>query len=140
MGSTLFQAQVCVETICKYMDNILDNPAEEKYRKIRKTNKAYMERVATVEGHDLLLDALGFQTEVVDGQDFWVFPAELATEAHFEEMRSIRDALISCEPIKAELDRGLRVLLPREASQKFSLPPDFFSLSADEIRKEQQLK
>ena len=27
-----------------------------------------------------------------------------------------------------------------QASQKFSLPPDFFSLSIDEIRKEQRLK
>ena len=32
------------------------------------------------------------------------------------------------------------MLLLFQASQKFSLPPDFFSLSIDEIRKEQQLK
>jgi len=31
--------QVCVNTLCKYMDNIIQNPSEEKFRKIRKSNK-----------------------------------------------------------------------------------------------------
>jgi hypothetical protein len=64
--------QVCVDTLCKYVDNILENPTDDKFRKIRKSNKAYAERVAGVEGHDLFLDALGFETETVDGQvRFW---------------------------------------------------------------------
>ena len=64
----IFQAKVCVETLCKYMDNILENPTEEKFRKIRKTNKAYLERVAGIEGHDLFIQALGFETQAIDGQ------------------------------------------------------------------------
>ena len=95
--------------------------------------------MASVEGHDLFLDAVGFETQAIDDQEFWVFPGEVSP-SHLEHIQSLKEALVSCEPIKAELDRGLKVLLPSQASQKFSLPADFFSLSIEEIRKEQQLK
>ena len=42
------KVQVGVNTLCKYMDNIIQNPSEEKFRKIRKSNKAYRERVASI--------------------------------------------------------------------------------------------
>ncbi len=66
--SPFFQAQTCVDTLCKYMDNLLSDPNEEKFRKIRKSNRAFQERVAACEGHDLLLEAVGFETQVIDGQ------------------------------------------------------------------------
>ena len=46
-------------------------------------------------------------------QEFWVFPGEV-TPSQLEHIQSLRDALVSCEPIKAELDRGLKVLLPSQ--------------------------
>ena len=36
-----FQIKVCVATLGKYLENIILNPTDEKYRKIRKSNKAY---------------------------------------------------------------------------------------------------
>ena len=82
------RAQVCADTLCKYLDNITQHPDDEarlmnielnqlinsnlsqqqKYRKIRKSNKAYAERVASVEGHDLFLDAVGFESQAIDDQ------------------------------------------------------------------------
>ena len=73
-------------------------------------------------------------------KDFWVYPSDHVTGEDLENIRTLRDALTTSGPIKAELDRDLKVLLPTQASQSFSLPPDFFSLSAEEIRKEQQMK
>ena len=62
------------------MDNITSAPAEEKFRRIRQTNKAYVERVAALEGAAELLSAAGFQSAQLphgDGQEtFWVFPPE----------------------------------------------------------------
>ncbi len=55
-------------------------------------------------------------------------------------MLSLREALVASEPITAELDRGLKVLKPTEAAQEFSLPQEFFAISAEEIRREQQAK
>ena len=49
----------------------------------------------------------------------------------------MRDAIETAEPIKAELDRGLRILLPNQASKRVELPSDFFNMSAEEIKKEQ---
>ena len=55
-------------------------------------------------------------------------------------IRAMKEGLVNSEPIRAELDRGMRVLLPQQASRNFELPPDFFNLSAEEIRREQQAK
>ncbi len=121
------------------MDNILQNPTDEKFRKIRKSNKAYQERVASMEGHDIFLQSVGFETAAIDGQDFWVLPAE-TLEVKLDGLTMLREALVGAEPLRAELDRGLRVLLPSEARQPISLPPDFFAMSPEEIKREQQLK
>eukprot|EP00095_Tigriopus_kingsejongensis_P004109 maker-scaffold122_size333723-snap-gene-0.19 protein:Tk04109 transcript:maker-scaffold122_size333723-snap-gene-0.19-mRNA-1 annotation:"ubx domain-containing protein 6-like" len=128
----------CVETLCKYVDNILQNPSEEKFRKIRQSNKVYQEKVAPMEGHDLFLEACGFEVTKIDEQDFWLFPEDHVNGEELENLAMLRDALTTSEPIRAELDRGLRVLMPHQASTKFTLPPDFFSKGVDEIRKEQQ--
>ena len=34
-------------------------------------------------------------------------------------IRSLRDALVSSEPIRAELDRGVRVLMPAQAKERW---------------------
>ena len=67
---------MCVDTLVKYLDNIINNPTDEKYRKIRKSNKAFTERVASLEGTDIYLSAVGFQpvVEDADGQEYWKFP------------------------------------------------------------------
>lgn len=52
----------------------------------------------------------------------------------------MRDGLISAEPIRPELDRGLQVLMPSQAAQRVDLPMDFFWLTAEEIKREQQMK
>lgn len=52
--------------------------------------------------------------------------------------QTLKDALFSAEPIKAKLDRGLKVLLPSQANSHTELPPDFFNLTAEEIAREQK--
>ena len=59
------------------MDNIVQNPTEEKFRKIRKSNKAFQERVGSMEGTEMFLEACGFQHKTIEDQEFWVFPAEV---------------------------------------------------------------
>jgi len=139
------KVKVCIDTLSKYLDNIIQNPKEEKFRKIRKSNKAFMERVSSMEGADIFLSAVGFEMVNIEGQDFWKFPDHLLDsqdDAAFtvDKLLLFRDALHSAAPIKAELDRGLRVLMPSEASKQMHLPPDFFSVSADEIKREQQAR
>ncbi|MEM7007979.1 MAG: Lon-like protease helical domain-containing protein, partial [Thermodesulfobacteriota bacterium] len=47
---TEYKVNVFIETLCKYIDNLLCNPGEEKFRKIRCGNKAFQDRVASVIG------------------------------------------------------------------------------------------
>ena len=61
-------------------------------------------------------------------------------ETKLETIQTLRDALVTAEPIQAVLDRGLRVLLPSQASKKVALPQDFFTMTAEEIKREQQAK
>ena len=46
-------------------------------------------------------------------QEFWVFHGEVSP-SQLEHIQSLKEALISCESIKAELDLGLEVLLPSQ--------------------------
>ena len=50
-----------METLCKYLDNLLNNPGEEKFRKIRCNNKAFCERVSAVEGGTQFLHCAGYK-------------------------------------------------------------------------------
>lgn len=45
----------CIETLCKYVDNILKNPSDEKYRKIRIENAIFKENVYSVKYSDMVL-------------------------------------------------------------------------------------
>lgn len=136
------RVELCVETLSKYIDNIVNNPAEIKYRKIRKNNKAFNERVASLEGTAEFLEGCGFRVTQMEGpdgkslEDFWHFPED---NTDFESLAAMRDTLKSAEPVAAELDRCLTVLPP---SQKISreLPADFFNLTKEELKAEQDSK
>jgi UBX domain-containing protein 6 len=60
--------KACVDTLCRYLDNIIDHPSEEKYRKIRTGNKTFTEKVSSVSGADLFLEAVGFQQKLLPHQ------------------------------------------------------------------------
>jgi len=137
------RVQTAVDTLCKYIDNIVQNPTEEKFRKIRRNNKAFRERVASLEGTEEFLLDCGFQVKMLPGaegadEEFWV----LDESCDIEHMSMLQDSLKSCEPLTAELDRGLQVIAPGSGSGFGigSLPPDFFVFTAEEAKKEQQSK
>lgn len=44
-----------------------------------------------------------------------------------------------CEVIQLELDRNVKVLLPSQI-QNVSLPPDFFRITMEEFKREQQAR
>eukprot|EP00092_Neocalanus_flemingeri_P028049 GFUD01030452.1.p1 GENE.GFUD01030452.1~~GFUD01030452.1.p1 ORF type:complete len:442 (+),score=157.19 GFUD01030452.1:613-1938(+) len=135
------RVELCVETLSKYIDNIVNNPAEPKFRKIRRSNKAFKERVAALEGTQEFLEGCGFQVRQMEGpdgqmEDFWVFPEE---NTDFESLAAMRDTLQGAEPVSAELDRGLIVIPPQQKMQR-ELPSDFFSISKEELKAEQTNK
>ena len=47
----------------------MQNPTQEKFRKIRQSNKAYQERIAVLEGTELFMQSAGFMSQIVDEQE-----------------------------------------------------------------------
>lgn len=54
------QVNNCVATIQKYLDNIIRNPDDEKYHRIKLSNRVFQEKVLPLEGTTEFLEAAGF--------------------------------------------------------------------------------
>ncbi|XP_014891592.1 UBX domain-containing protein 6 isoform X1 [Poecilia latipinna] len=136
------KVKAAVDIISKYVDNICKNPSEEKYRKIKVSNKVFQEKVRPVEGSREFLQALGFISVMlpVEGQEeeeeFLVLPEQ--SDDALELMKERRDRLQRGEPVRAQLDRQPQAFRPSPNAQRFELPPEFYNLSAEELKKEQQ--
>ncbi|KAM7012496.1 UBX domain-containing protein 6 [Tautogolabrus adspersus] len=136
------KVKVAVDIISKYVDNICKNPTEEKYRKIKLSNKVFQEKVHCVEGSREFLQALEFTSVMlpVEGQEedeeFLVL-LEQSPDA-LELMKERRDRLLRGEPVRAQLDRQPQAFKPSPNAQRFELPPEFYNLTAEELKKEQQ--
>ncbi|CAM5125820.1 unnamed protein product [Natator depressus] len=133
-----------VETIAKYLDNIHLHPEEEKYRKIKLQNKVFQERINCLEGTHEFLQAIGFEKEMlpVPGQEtteeYYMLKEEVLTK--LEDLKDYKEQLLSCEPVKAQLDRQLCVFKPSPQAAQFELPQDFYNLTAEELKREQRLR
>ncbi|XP_029905187.1 UBX domain-containing protein 6 isoform X2 [Myripristis murdjan] len=136
------KVKAAVDIISKYVDNICKNPTEEKYRKIKISNKVFQEKVRCVEGSREFLQALGFQSTMlpVEGQEqeeeFLVLPEQNADA--LELMKERRDRLQRGEPVRAQLDRQPQAFRPSPNATRFELPPEFYNLTAEELKREQQ--
>jgi len=56
-------ARTALSTLRVYLNNLLTSPSEEKFRRIRKDNRAFQDRVAKVSGALNFLKAAGFEEE-----------------------------------------------------------------------------
>lgn len=133
--NTLDKAEDCIETLKKYLQNIIVNPTEEKFQRIRKSNRIFSEKVAPAEGSSEFLKAAGFHEQMCDGEPFLIWSPDFPTEM----LVQLTEALDLCEVISLELDRNIKVLLPSQI-KNVSLPPDFFRISPEEMKKEQQAR
>lgn len=130
----------CVEVLCKYLDNILSNPDEVKFHKIRCSNVAFNEKVLPIFGSTEFLYAAGFRQKNLENngvsEDFWVFDVKNITD--IQTLEFLKDAVRSEDRIDIELDRNVQVLSPAQAAKRVDLPQDFFTMTSEELKKEQQ--
>ncbi|KAM9245039.1 UBX domain-containing protein 6 isoform 2-T2 [Dugong dugon] len=133
-----------VDTIAKYLDNIHLHPEEEKYQKIKLQNKVFQERIHCLEGTHEFFEAVGFQKVLLpvpdqeDPEEFYVLGEE--ARAQPQNLERHKEQLLGAEPVRARLDRQRRVFRPSPLATQFDLPGDFFTLTAEEIRREQRLR
>ncbi|XP_052782196.1 UBX domain-containing protein 6-like [Mya arenaria] len=136
------KVKICVDTLCKYLDNIIANPEEEKFRKIRTSNKAFMERISPLRGTEEFLQAAGFLLKTLPFDDkednFYLMEEEIAQDA--ERLSNVKAVLQAAEPIKPKLDRALKIFFPTSKATNFTIPDEFYAISPDELKKEAQRK
>lgn len=124
----------CVETLIKCLENIQNNPNEEKYKKIRMTNRMFCDKIKVCEGALELLHAAGFEEITIDDEPYLIWSEEnMESET---TLQSLIEALKCSEPIHLELDRNIQVLLPSQV-RRTNLPDDFYRISPEEIKREQ---
>ncbi|KAH8407719.1 hypothetical protein KR222_011288 [Zaprionus bogoriensis] len=131
------KADDCIATLIKYLENIIKNPDEEKFCKIRMSNKIFSEKVRYVDGALDVLHAAGFSEVQMDDEAFLLWTNEQTEEGL--DLNMLVDALKNSEPIHLELDRNIKVLLPSQA-RRVVLPDDFYRVSPEEIKREQQMR
>ncbi|XP_043946519.1 UBX domain-containing protein 6 [Protopterus annectens] len=132
------------EIIAKYIDNICNNPNEEKYRKIKLQNKVFQEKVSCLEGAHEFISAVGFERKTLpvpdqeNEEDFYVLSDDVLGK--LEELKLHKEKLLRGEPVRAKLDRQLQIFKPSPTAASFELPDDFYNLTAEEIKREQQMR
>ncbi|XP_036027286.1 UBX domain-containing protein 6 [Onychomys torridus] len=133
-----------VDTIAKYLDNIHLHPEEEKYQKIKLQNKVFQERINCLEGTHEFFEAIGFKKLTLPvpdqegSEEFYVLSEAARTQP--QSLEQYKQQLLSAEPVRAMLDRQRRVFRPSALASHFELPADFFSLTAEEVKREQRLR
>uniref|UniRef100_A0A1B6DSL4 PUB domain-containing protein n=1 Tax=Clastoptera arizonana TaxID=38151 RepID=A0A1B6DSL4_9HEMI len=89
------KVEQCVETLCKYLENIVHNPDEDKYQRIRMSNRIFQEKVVGIEGALEFLSAAGFKQQMLPFQDsedsFLVFDKN-----EVEDMETLNARKIVC--------------------------------------------
>uniref|UniRef100_A0A1B0FQG8 UBX domain-containing protein n=2 Tax=Glossina morsitans morsitans TaxID=37546 RepID=A0A1B0FQG8_GLOMM len=135
--NTKEKAEECVKTLIKYLENIINHPEEEKYLKIRMSNRIFSEKVRYIEGALDFLIAAGFHEIEMDNESFLIWSKDNIEEG--QDLPTLLDALKNAGPITLELDRNIKVLLPSQA-RRVKLPDDFYRMSPEEIKREQQMR
>lgn len=90
-----------------------------------------------MEGALDFLIASGFREVKLDNEDYLIWSQDNIEVGH--DLPELLDALKNCESISLELDRNIQVLLPSQAKHT-DLPSDFYHITPEELKREQQLR
>ncbi len=89
------------------------------------------------------LQAAGFERHSLPGpneveEDFFVMNEDRATNV--EGLKALKEILVNAEPIRPELDRNIRVFHPSARATQIEVPPEFYNITPEELKREQQRK
>ncbi|GLJ46755.1 hypothetical protein SUGI_0986020 [Cryptomeria japonica] len=142
-----------LEVVLKLLRNIVSDPSNDKFRRIRMTNPKIQETVGSAVGGVELLECVGFKFQA-EGEDMWCIMELPSTD----EISIVTDAIGLLEPhlpspvttsmlatsqngdqVKpGKIDRQVRVFFaaPESMAAKIELPDSFFQLTATELKRE----
>ncbi|XP_051149416.1 plant UBX domain-containing protein 2 [Andrographis paniculata] len=147
-------SEASIEVVMRLLRNLVKEPGNSKFRKIRMGNPKIKEAIVDVPGGVELLECIGFRLKEEDGEMF------LNMDDPSEEcLGLVSNAVSMLEPKKAKelpskqeeplvkigepvvpkpVDRQVRVFysVPESVAAKIELPDSFYNLSAEEVKRE----
>jgi len=81
-------ARACLTTLRKVAQNLVEHPADDKYRRIKMSNGAFQKKVVDCVGGTEAMLCLGFCPEECDGVDYWVWGAADPDKGTVEHART----------------------------------------------------
>ncbi|PWA54322.1 plant UBX domain-containing protein 2 [Artemisia annua] len=152
-----------VDIVLKLLRNVVKEPENVKFRRIRLGNPKIKEAIADVAGGLDLLECVGFELKEESGE-MWA----VMEEASSEKVELIKQAVRLLEPSKVgsvqpsvvqakvvepvevkkepvvvkEVKRQIRVFfsVSETAAAKIELPDSFYNLSIDEVKREAEMR
>ncbi|XP_059278611.1 plant UBX domain-containing protein 2 [Lycium ferocissimum] len=144
-----------VEVVIKLLKNIVKEPENPKFRKIRMGNVKIKEAIGDVVGGVELLEFVGFELKE-EGGEIWAVmdvPKEeqlvvlknvvsLLEPKKVEELASVSEVKASEPVVPKKIDRQIKVFfsVSESVAAKIVLPDSFFNLSSEELRREAEMK
>ena len=98
------------------MTNIIENPNEEKYRKLKISGKAVKEKIAPLKGTIEFLKTIGWDEVTLDGAPWYVFNSTVET------LKNGLDALNTTDLPKPKLHRNPEILEPQQGQSRIQVP------------------
>ncbi|KAK6146739.1 hypothetical protein DH2020_020608 [Rehmannia glutinosa] len=139
------------EVLMRLLKNVVKEPENAKFRKIRMGNPKIKEAIGDVPGGVELLECVGFELKE-EGEEMWL----IMDDPSEERIGLVKNVILLLEPKKAEelpstapakmeepvepkqVDRQIRVFfsVPESVAAKIELPDSFYNLTAEELRRE----
>ncbi|KAK1374682.1 UBX domain-containing protein [Heracleum sosnowskyi] len=145
----------CVEIVRKLLSNVVKEPENVKFRRIRMGNLKIKEAIADVVGGVELLEFLGFELQEEGGEMWAIMGAPsgdtiavvknaiaLLTPQSLEDSKSNAPVKVD-EPVeRKQVDRQTRVFfsVSENIAAKIVFPDSFYKLTAEEIKREADMK
>ncbi|PIN13008.1 putative ubiquitin regulatory protein [Handroanthus impetiginosus] len=140
-----------VEVVMRLLRNVVKEPENAKFRKIRMGNPKIKEAIGDVAGGVELLECIGFEWKE-EGGEMWL----VMDDPSQQRLGLVKNVIMLLEPKKAEefpspapakieeriepkkVDRQVRVFfsVPESVAAKIELPDSFYNLSAEELKRE----
>ncbi|KAK4484141.1 hypothetical protein RD792_011361 [Penstemon davidsonii] len=140
-----------MEVVTRLLKNVVKEPENAKFRKIRMGNPKIKEAIGDVVGAVELLECIGFGL-IEENEEIWLV-MEVPSK---EQLRMVMNVISLLEPKKVEelssvvrtkvekpiepkkIDRQIRVFfsVSESVAAKIELPDSFYNLSAEELKRE----
>lgn len=150
-------SEASVEIVLKLMRNIITEPENAKYRRIRLSNPKIREAIGEVVGGVELLEFVGFNLGE-EGNEMWA-AMEVPTEEEIVLIKKVI-SLLDKEKVKdlpsaeaplveavelvqpEKIDREVRVFfsVPENVAANIELPDSFYKLSTSEVKREAEMR